>query len=41
MKMNEYFERMKNAPGIDYDRFLDTADKPAYKAIRVRSEERR
>lgn len=35
MKMNEYFERMKNAPGIDYDRFLDTADKPAYKAIRV------
>ena len=35
MKLNDYFERMKTAPGIDYDRFLETVDKPAYKAIRV------
>lgn len=35
MKLNEYFERIKNLLGEDYDRFLDTVDKPAYKAIRV------
>ena len=35
MKLKDYFERMKTAPGIDYDRFLETADKPPYKAIRV------
>ena len=35
MKMNEYFARMKTVLGEDYDRFLETVDKPAYKAIRV------
>ena len=35
MKMNDYFERMKTVLGEDYDRFLETVDKPAYKAIRV------
>lgn len=35
MKMNDYFNRMKTVLGEDYDRFLDTADKPACKAIRV------
>ena len=35
MKMNDYFERMKTILGEDYDRFLETVDKPAYKAIRV------
>ncbi len=35
MKMNDYFERMKNVLGDNYDRFLETVDKPAYKAIRV------
>ena len=35
MKMNDYFERMKTVLGEDYDRFLETVDKPAFKAIRV------
>ncbi len=35
MKLNDYFERMKTVPGVDYDRFLETVDKPPYKAIRV------
>ncbi len=35
MKMNDYFDRMKSLLGENYDRFLDTADKPPYKAIRV------
>ncbi|MBQ3265510.1 MAG: RsmF rRNA methyltransferase first C-terminal domain-containing protein [Ruminococcus sp.] len=35
MKMNDYFARMKTVLGEDYDRFLETVDKPAYKAIRV------
>lgn len=35
MKMNDYFERMRGVLGENYDRFLDTADKPPYKAIRV------
>ena len=35
MKMNDYFNRMKTVLGEDYDRFLETVDKPAYKAIRV------
>ena len=35
MKMNDFFERMKTVLGEDYDRFLETVDKPAYKAIRV------
>ena len=35
MKMTDYFNRMKTVLGEDYDRFLDTADKPAYKAIRI------
>lgn len=35
MKMDEYFARMKNLLGDNYERFLETVDKPAYKAIRV------
>jgi len=35
MKMNDYFDRMKTVLGDNYDRFLDTVDKPPYKAIRV------
>lgn len=35
MKMNDYFDRMKTVLGEDYDRFLETVDKPAFKAIRV------
>lgn len=35
MKMNDYFDRMKAVLGEDYDRFLETVDKPAFKAIRV------
>ena len=35
MKMNDYFARMKTVLGDDYDRFLETVDKPAYKAIRI------
>ena len=35
MKMDEFFARMKALLGEDYDRFLETVDKPAYKAIRV------
>jgi NOL1/NOP2/sun family putative RNA methylase len=35
MKMNDYFERMKTVLGEDYDRFLETVDQPAFKAIRV------
>ena len=33
--MNDYFERMKTVLGDNYDRFLETVDKPPYKAIRV------
>ena len=35
MKMNDYFDRMKTVLGEDYDRFLETVDQPAFKAIRV------
>ena len=35
MKMNEFFSRMEDILGPDYDRFLETVDKPAYRAIRV------
>ena len=35
MKMNDYFDRMKGVLGEDYEKFLDTADKPPYRAIRV------
>ena len=35
MKMNDYFDRMKTLLGDNYERFLETADKPPYKAIRV------
>ena len=35
MKMNDYFDRMKNILGENYERFLETVDKPPYRAIRV------
>ena len=35
MKINEYFDRMKIFLGDEFDRFLETVDKPPYKAIRV------
>ena len=35
MKMDDYFARMKNVLGDNYDRFLETVDKPPYRAIRV------
>ena len=35
MKMDDYFARMKNILGENYNKFLETVDKPPYRAIRV------
>lgn len=35
MKMDDYFARMKNILGENYDRFLETVDKEPYRAVRV------
>ena len=35
MKMNDYFDRMKIILDDNYNKFLETVDKPPYRAIRV------